>query len=183
MRLDYEITQKNYEDVIAFQLRLQRSKRKSLVQYIITNAIFIFLAVYFLIAHPGSSLWVKLGVLAMAAVLLIITTDKRSCSPGKIHRTYKNYVRLKLIHEGFIGPHTLIINPKERTITQKFGTESNTIDFKRCAWVNGEDSISMILGSGVIFEIIPNSILEENNNRVRLRNYIVSSDDDNEADE
>ncbi len=183
MKLNYTITQKNYEDVIAFQLRLQRSRRKSLIQYIITNGIFIILAVYFLIAHPESAWWVRIGVLAMAAVLLIVTTDKRSCSSGKIHRTYKNYVRLKLIQEGYIGPHTLIVNPKDHTITQKFGSETNTIELARCAWVNGEDSISMILGSGVIFEIIPNDVLDQNGNRERLRDYIVTSDAEDEDDE
>ena len=47
MQLNYTITQEHYEDVIAFQLKLQRSKRRSLIQYIVTNAIFIILAVYF----------------------------------------------------------------------------------------------------------------------------------------
>lgn len=178
MKLNYFITQKNYEDVIAFQLRLQRSKRKSLIQYIITNGIFIILGVYFLIAHPESAWWVRLGVLAMAAVLLIITTDKRSCSPRKVHRTYKNYVRLNMIQEGYIGPHTLIVNAKDQTIIQKFGNECNTIEIDRCAWVNGENSISMILGSGVIFEIIPNEILDEDDNRERLRAFIVNTTDD-----
>ena len=176
MKLTYDITQKHYEDVIAFQLRLQRSKRKSLVQYIITNALFVILAIYFLIDHPESALWVKLGVLAMAAVLLIVTTDKRSCSPGKVRRTYKNYVRLKLIQPGFIGPHTLIINPKDGTVTQKFGSETNTMELRRCAWVNGENSISMILGGGVIFEIIPNEVLDQDDNRRRLSGYIVAAD-------
>ena len=49
MQLNYTITQEHYEDVIAFQLKLQRSKRRSLIQYIVTNAIFIILAVYFLV--------------------------------------------------------------------------------------------------------------------------------------
>ena len=44
MQLNYTITQEHYEDVIAFQLKLQRSKRRSLIQYIVTNAIFIILA-------------------------------------------------------------------------------------------------------------------------------------------
>ena len=106
MQLNYTITQEHYEDVIAFQLKLQRSKRRSLIQYIVTNAIFIILAVYFLVTHPESSVWSRLGVMGMAAAMLVLTTDRRSCSPGKVRRTYKRYVRLKLIQDGFIGPHT-----------------------------------------------------------------------------
>lgn len=176
MKLTYTITQEHYEDVIAFQLRLQRSKRKSLIQYVLTNAVFVILAVYFLITHPESSLWSRLGVLGMAAVMLLLTTDKRSCSPGKVRRTYKRYVRLKLIQEGYIGPHTLIVG--RDAITQKFGQQSNTIEMKRCAWVNGEQSISMILGGGVIFEIIPNDILDQDDNRARLCALIVGQDED-----
>ena len=63
MQLNYTITQEHYEDVIAFQLKLQRSKRRSLIQYIVTNAIFIILAVYFLVTHPESSVWSRLGVM------------------------------------------------------------------------------------------------------------------------
>ena len=146
MQLNYTITQEHYEDVIAFQLKLQRSKRRSLIQYIVTNAIFIILAVYFLVTHPESSVWSRLGVMGMAAAMLVLTTDRRSCSPGKVRRTYKRYVRLKLIQDGFIGPHTLLVD--KNSVTQKFGNQSNTIEIKRCAWVNGENRISMILGGG-----------------------------------
>ena len=166
MQLNYTITQEHYEDVIAFQLKLQRSKRRSLIQYIVTNAIFIILAVYFLVTHPESSVWSRLGVMGMAAAMLVLTTDRRSCSPGKVRRTYKRYVRLKLIQDGFIGPHTLLVD--KNSVTQKFGDQSNTIEIKRCAWVNGENRISMILGGGVIFEIIPNEVLDQNGNRERL---------------
>ena len=66
MQLNYTITQEHYEDVIAFQLKLQRSKRRSLIQYIVTNAIFIILAVYFLVTHPESSAWSLLTIFIMA---------------------------------------------------------------------------------------------------------------------
>ena len=71
VQLNYTITQEHYEDVIAFQLKLQRSKRRSLIQYIVTNAIFIILAVYFLVTHPESSVWSRLGVMGMAAAMLV----------------------------------------------------------------------------------------------------------------
>ena len=179
MQLNYTITQEHYEDVIAFQLKLQRSKRRSLIQYIVTNAIFIILAVYFLVTHPESSVWSRLGVMGMAAAMLVLTTDRRSCSPGKVRRTYKRYVRLKLIQDGFIGPHTLLVD--KNSVTQKFGDQSNTIEIKRCAWVNGENRISMILGGGVIFEIIPNEVLDQNGNRERLSALIAGHDADGTA--
>lgn len=179
MQLNYTITQEHYEDVIAFQLKLQRSKRRSLIQYIVTNAIFIILAVYFLVTHPESSVWSRLGVMGMAAAMLVLTTDRRSCSPGKVRRTYKRYVRLKLIQDGFIGPHTLLVD--KNSVTQKFGDQSNTIEIKRCAWVNGENRISMILGGGVIFEIIPNEVLDQNGNRERLSALIAGHDADETA--
>lgn len=81
MQLNYTITQEHYEDVIAFQLKLQRSKRRSLIQYIVTNAIFIILAVYFLMTHPESSVWSRLGVMGMAAAMLVLTT-----TDGAAHR-------------------------------------------------------------------------------------------------
>ena len=171
MQLNYTITQEHYEDVIAFQLKLQRSKRRSLIQYIVTNAIFIILAVYFLMTHPESSVWSRLGVMGMAAAMLVLTTDRR--------RTYKRYVRLKLIQDGFIGPHTLLVD--KNSVTQKFGDQSNTIEIKRCAWVNGENRISMILGGGVIFEIIPNEVLDQNGNRERLSALIAGHDADGTA--
>ena len=179
MQLNYTITQEHYEDVIAFQLKLQRSKRRSLIQYIVTNAIFIILAVYFLVTHPESSVWSRLGVMGLAAAMLVLTTDRRSCSPGKVRRTYKRYVRLKLIQDGFIGPHTLLVD--KNSVTQKFGDQSNTIEIKRCAWVNGENRISMILGGGVIFEIIPNEVLDQNGNRERLSALIAGHDADGTA--
>ena len=179
MQLNYTITQEHYEDVIAFQLKLQRSKRRSLIQYIVTNAIFIILAVYFLVTHPESSVWSRLGVMGMAAAMLVLTTDRRSCSPGKVRRTYKRYVRLKLIQDGFIGPHTLLVD--KNSVTQKFGDQSNTIEIKRCAWVNGENRISMILGGGVIFETIPNEVLDQNGNRERLSALIAGHDADGTA--
>lgn len=174
MKLNYTITQENYEDVIAFQLRLQRSKKSSLIQYLITNGIFIMLAVYFFFTHPDSAWWMRFGILAMAVILLLITTDKRSCSPRKVRRTYRRYVRLHLIQEGYLGTHTLIANEKE--IIQKYGEQTNTIETRRCAWVNGEKSISMILGGGVIFEIIPNEVLDQNDNREKLKALIVGQE-------
>ena len=168
--LNYEITPENYQDVIAFQLRLQVTKRGGKLRYILTNVLFWAMALYFCITRTEYNLWMRLLPVLMAVLLFTLTTERRSCSPRKVKKTYQRYEKLKILEEGYIGPH--VVTFLGTTITKKYGKQVEQIDVSQCALVREDSSVSILLGGGVIFELIPNAILMENNNLEKLREFL-----------
>lgn len=166
MDLHYTIEQHHYEDTVAFQLRLRRAKKASALRYYISNGLLCGFAVYFFLFRPEYAWYVRLAPVVIAAVMIALTTAQRSCSPRTIQATVRRYIKLKIIEPGYLGPHSLSIDSQEATLT--YGQTSQTIALKQCSLVHGEDSVSFLLGGGVIFEIIPNDVLNTEDHRATL---------------
>lgn len=172
----YTIAPHHYQDTIAFQVRLRRGKPGATLRYYATNGIFFLMAVYFCIARPNYSFVMRFGPLFLALILLSLTTMQRSCAPRVLRATVQRYIKLKILPQDFFSVHTLHIHGQELTIS--YAGKAQSIHLSQCSFVHGEDSVSFILGGGVIFELIPNEVLDKDHRRDTLAALFTQSDED-----
>lgn len=166
MRLNYNITEDIYAEVIEYQMKLHNNQRSQVMKYWISNLLFLGLAVYFLVARTEYSWWLRLLPMGMAAILFAMTTFKRVNLPKRARAALKRYLKSGTLAEGFIGQHKLIV--EDSMIRRNYGGEWTEIS---CDDVGGyqqlKDSL-LLIAKGVIFEVIPLEVLNENNSRGEL---------------
>lgn len=166
MRLNYTITEEIYAEVIAYQMRLHNNQKSQILKYFVSNILFCGFAVYFLVTRTDYAWWVRLMPVVMAAILLALSTHKRVNLPGRARAALKRYMRDGTLEEGFIGPHTLII---EKGMVRR-GAGSNWLEAS-CGEVGNLlelEHSELLVARGVIFELIPKTVLNADGNRERL---------------
>lgn len=166
MRLNYSITEEIYAEVIEYQMKLHNGQKSQVIKYWVSNLIFLGLAVYFLVVRIEYPWWLRLTPMGMAAILMVITTYNRVSIPKRARAVLRRYMRTGILEEGFIGSHKLII--EEGLIRRYYGGVQSEISVEDVGGYQQLTNSLLLVAAGVIFEVIPISILEEDNNQNKL---------------
>lgn len=166
MRLNYSITEEIYAEVIEYQMKLHNGQKSRVIKYWVSNLIFLGLAAYFFIVRIEYPWWLRLMPMGMAVILLVITTYNRVNIPKRARAALRRYVRTGVLEEGFIGPHKLII--EDGIIRRSYGAAWSEIPVEGVGGYQQLTNSLLLIAAGVIFEVIPMSILETDNNQDKL---------------
>lgn len=181
MRLNFTITEDIYAEVIEYQMRLHNNQRKEVLKYWISNIVFCAVALYFLIDRTEYSWQVRLGPVAMALILFIMSTYKRTNLPKRARSALKRYIKSGTLEQGFIGPHTLIV--ENGVVKRGVGKDWAEV---QCGEVGPEflelKSSELLIARGVIYEMIPKEVLDKDNQREKLQRALAEGRGENEAE-
>lgn len=166
MRLNYNITEELYAQVIEYQMRLHNSQRSQVLKYWISNILFCGFAVYFLAARPDYAWWLRLMPLGMAAILLALSTYKRVNLPKRARAALKRYMKSGTLEEGFIGSHTLLV--EGGMVRRGVGGNWMEVSCDEVGNLLALQDCELLIARGVIFDLIPKAVLDGESVRERL---------------
>jgi len=176
MRLNYNITEELYAEVIAYQMRLHNNQKSQILKYWISNVLFCGFALYFMIVRTEYAWWLRLMPLLMAAVLLVLSTHKRVNLPKRAKAALKRYMRDKTLEAGFIGPHTLVV--EKGMVRRGAGTSWTEVSCDEVGNFLDLEHSELMTARGVIFELIPRAVLDADGNREKLHRAIEEGHSD-----
>lgn len=170
MKLNYNITEELYAEVIEYQMRLRIKSRGQVLKYWISNLMFCGVALYFLIARVDYSWGMRVMPLAMALILLGISTYRRMNVPRRARAALRSFMRDGTLAEGFIGPHTLLV--EQGLLKRKAGSKWEELPCKAVGGFLELEHCELITAGGAIFELIPKSALDMGGNWEKLKTAI-----------
>lgn len=170
MKLNYNITEELYAEVIEYQMRLHIRSRGQVLKYWLSNLLFCGMALYFLVARVDYSWGMRIMPLIMALILLGISTYRRMNVPGRARAALKSFMKDGTLAEGFIGPHTLLV--EQGAVKRKAGSKWEELPCKEVGGFLELEHCELMTAGGVIFELIPKSALTQGGNREKLRSAI-----------
>ena len=158
MRFCYEVTKAQYFELLAQQL----AKRNRMLP----NLLFLAVAVWFCITRSDASLWMRIGPLGMALVLIGLSFYKKNHGIRFAQVAYERLVKQGAIKEEFIGMHTLEVD--NGILLRSYGAYCDKIPCSAVTELRRMEQSSVIMTDGNMFELIPNEFLDQDNNRSKV---------------
>jgi len=166
MKLTYTITAEDYQEAVAFQLRLKQKTLFSRLRYWLGSWGLLVVALYFGWSSPEYSLPVRILPVCAAALMLAVASYVRFGVERRAARELQKYIRSGALNEGFLGVHTLTV--RKETILLEYGRNSSKIFCRQAEDLHRSERTSFLIAGGVIFDLIPNTVLDQNDTREKL---------------
>lgn len=99
MKLTYDVTEEIYEEAICYQMKLHNSQRRQVIRYWALNIGFFAVAIYYFIVTKDYPLWRRIYPFGMAAILLGLSTWRRTNLPKRAKSALKRYIRQGVLEE------------------------------------------------------------------------------------
>lgn len=170
MKLSYTVTAEEYQQAVAFQIHLKQKTLFSRLRYWVGSWGLLLLAVYFALFRPQYTPLMRILPVAVAALMLAVASGIRFSVQYRAKRTLEKYVKAGVLNEGFLGLHMLSV--RKDTILVEYGRTSQKIFCRQVENLYRDEKASYLMAGGVIFDIIPNAVLEQDGNRETLTELI-----------
>ena len=170
MKLTYQVTEEIYAQVIEYQMKLNFSRPVQKIKYIGLNLVFGAFAVYFAVDRSAYSVWIRFAPLLMALILFALSTWKRTNLSKRAGQTLKRLIASNTLEKEFLGTHTLIF--EEDKLRRGYGKNWAELTGMEISGYEQLPDAVILFGKGMIFEIIPNAVLDKNDNRSRFHEEI-----------
>jgi len=166
MKLTYTITAEDYQEAIAFQIRLKQKTLFSRLRYWLGSWGLFLVSVYFGAARPEYPLTVRMIPAVIAALMLAIASGIRFSVERRAAGLLRKYVQSGALNEGFLGTHMLSV--RRDTILLEYGRHSQKIFCRQVEDLHRCERTSFLMAGGVIFDLIPNAVLDKDGCREEL---------------
>ncbi len=161
MKLVYKVDENMYAEAVEYQMNIRYRQPSQVLVYLATSIGFTVLALYFAVTRGEYSWWIRLAPVAMALIVFGLQTYRRTNLPARAKSSTKRMLRQKMLSSGYFGEHTLIVeNGQIRCKADGKWTEVQTAAFGALL---KQKTVTLLIANGVIFEIIPNAVLEQDN--------------------
>lgn len=166
MKLTYTITAEDYQEAIAFQLRLKQKTAFSRLRYWLGSWGLLAVAIYFGVTRSAYSLPARILPAVAAAGMLLVVSWMRFHVDRRAARQLRRYLSSGAFDEGFLGFHTLSV--RKDTILLEYGRSSHRILCRQVEDLHRCQQTSFLFAGGVIFDVIPNAVLDRDGCREKL---------------
>lgn len=170
MKLTYTISAEDYLEALAFQLRLNQKTLVSRLRYWLGSWGIFVIALWFGVTHPEYQIFMRVFPAAMAALMLIVASLIRFRVDQRAARQLNQLIKNNTLNAGFLGTHLLSV--RRDTILLEYGQQSGKIFCRQVVDLHRNERTSFLMAGNVIFDLIPNAVLDENGRREQLMETI-----------
>lgn len=160
MKIEYIVSPKDYEDVLAMQLKLERQTFWAQFRFWALNVGFLAVTVVNLLFGTAFSPLVRVLFFLLAALFLIISGCRLYMTGLTAHLLLPHYLRRGIVDPAYLGKHVLTCHGNR--LICRYGETVRKIPGSQISGVVTLKHCTAVLAEGKIFEIVPNLIWQEN---------------------
>lgn len=176
MKINYEITEEQYVEVVEYQMRLRNNQPIKRLKFWLSNILFFGLAIYFCILRSDYSWLIRIMPIVMALILLGLSLYPRLKIKKRAEAAVKQYKSNGTLQKGYIGLHTLIID--KGIVKRHFANAWTEINCNEVVHLQKLKFSTILIAHNVFFEMIPNEVLDKEDNREQLESALLNGRDE-----
>lgn len=180
MKINYDITEGQYAEVVEYQMRLRNNQPIKKLKFWLSNILFSGFAIYFCILRTEYNWLIRIMPIVMALILLGLSLYPRLMIKKRAEAAVKQYKSNGTLQKGYIGLHTL--NIENGIVKRHFANAWTEINCNEVVHLQELRLSTILIAHNVIFEMIPNEVLDKENNREQLESALLNGRDEVELE-
>ena len=170
MNLTYRVEKEDYREAIEFQLRLKQNTLISKISYWVVAWGLVIICIYFALTRTSLSAFVRFAPLVLSSLMLAFASYLRFGIKYRSGKIMQSFEKTGTLEKGYLGKHKLSVNGE--FLNLQYGNTNKTIKCSSVGDIYQGEKDSFIIADGVMFEIIPNEVLDRDGNREKLTEEI-----------
>lgn len=169
MKIEYTVGAREYEDVLAMQLKLERQTFWGQFRFWALNVGFLVITIINLLWGTAFSQSIRILFVLLAAAFLTVSGCQLYASGLMAHLLLPGYLKRGVVDPAYLGEHQLTC--RGPSIRCSYGENTHTTQVEQINGVVSLRHCTAILAEGKIFEIVPNRIWQQHDLTARLKAF------------